>query len=453
MEQTLIDSTLKAIQEALERGDPEAAPACPPRLRPDDRADAFADLDDDERAALLPRLGLPDAADLLQDPDDDQAVGAAEALPIGQLADVLDEMEPDEAADVLGDLPPDRAAQALAQMEDADVVRPLLGHPDKTAGGLMTTAYFALRRRTAEAQATDFRRHRDPDAHTPCYPYVVDRVKRLIGVVGHRNLVVADPRATVGTFMERDVLRATAGTDQEEVPRGMSRCDLWARQVIDEQGHLPGVTTQDDVLDVMEEETTEDVLRLSGVEPGPAIDKPCCAQRVVEVARWRFVWLLGLFAAGRLTGTVLRHSGDQLGAVVSLSFFSPLLVGTGGNAGSQSVTTVIRTLALDEVRRRDVLRVLLRELQTGILLGSSLGIVAFGRVLLWGLPTSMAAVVAVTILAICTWANTVGCLVPILADAVGIDATVMSAPLITALVGATGLLIYLRVAALVLHEI
>ncbi len=453
MEQTLIDSTLKSIQAALERGDLEAALACLLRLRPEDRADAFADLDDDEQAALLPRLGVPDAADLLEDLENEHAADMAEGLTIGRLADVLDEMEPDEAADVLGDLTPERAAQALAEMEGADEVRPLLGHPDETAGGLMTTAYIALRRHTTAAQAIEFLRQIDPDAHTPYYLYVVDRDKRLVGVVGLRSLVVADPQATVETFMDRDVMRVTAGIDQEEVARIMSRYDLAALPVVDEQGYLQGVITHDDVIDVMEDETTEDVLRLGGVEPGPVIDKPYWSQRVFEVARSRFVWLLGLFVAETLTGTVLRHFSGELEAVVSLSFFIPLLIGTGGNAGSQTVTTVIRALALEEVRRRDVLRVLLRELQTGVLLGSFLGVVAFGRVLLWGLPTSMAAVVAVTILAICIWANTVGCLVPILADSVGIDPTVMSAPLITTLVDATGLLIYLRVAALVLAEI
>jgi len=453
MEQSLIDTTLRSIQEALERGDLEAALACLLRLRPEDRADAFADLEDDEQAALLPRLGVPDAADLLEDLDDDHAADMAGALPIGRLADVLDEMEPDEAADVLGDLPPDQAAQALAQMEDADEVRPLLGHPDETAGGLMTTAYFALRRHTTAAQAIDFLRQLDPDARTPYYLYVVDREKRLIGVVGLRNLVVADPQATVETFMDTDVIRVTAGTDQEEVARIMSRYDVAALPVVDEQGRLQGVITQDDVLDVLEEETTEDVLRLGGIEPGPVSNNPYWSQRIFEVARSRFVWLLGLFVAETLTGTVLRHFSSELEAVVSLSFFIPLLIGTGGNAGSQTVTTIIRALALDEVHRKDVLKVLVRELATGIVLGSLLGVVAFGRVLLWGLPTSMAFVVAVTILAICIWANTVGCLVPILADAVGIDPTVMSAPLITTLVDATGLLIYLRVAAWVLTKI
>jgi magnesium transporter len=213
------------------------------------------------------------------------------------------------------------------------------------------------------------------------------------------------------------------------------------------------VITHDDVIEVLENEATEDVLHLGAVESGPVVDKPYWSQHVGEVVRSRFLWLLALFVAETLTGTVLRHFSSELQAVVSLSFFIPLLIGTGGNAGSQTVTTVIRALALKEVHHSDALRVLARELRTGAILGTLLGAVAFGRVLLWGLPVEMAIVVSVAILAICVWANTVGCLVPIVAHAIGIDPTVMSAPLITTLVDATGLLIYLTVAAMVLSEI
>lgn len=453
MEQSQIDVTLEEIRTALEVSHLEEAMAALLRLRLADRAEAFADLDDDVQAALLPRFDLPAAADLLEELDENEAADVAEDLPTAYLADVLDEMEPDEAADVLGDLPPERRAQALADMEDADEVAPLLGHPDETAGGLMTTAYIALRRHTTASQAIDFLRNLEPDAETPYYLYVVDREKRLLGVVGLRSLVVAEPHSEVQDFMTTDVISVHAGADQEEVARLISRYDLSAVPVVDAQGRLQGVITHDDVIDVLEDETTEDVLHLGGIEAGPILNKPYWSQKIHEVVRARFSWLLALFVAETLTGTVLRHFSTELEAVVSLSFFIPLLIGTGGNAGSQTVTTVIRGLALGDVHRRDALRVLRRELLSGALLGALLGAVAFGRVLLWGLPLSMAFVVAVTILAICIWANTVGCLVPILADTVGIDPTVMSAPLITTLVDATGLLIYLSVAAMVLQEI
>jgi magnesium transporter len=453
MEPDQIEATLQSIRAALETSRIDDALAALLRLRPADRAEAFSDLDDDSQAALLPRLDIPATADLLEDLQDEEAAEVAEALPTPVLADVLDEMEPDEAADVLGDLTPARRAQALAEMEDAEDVVPLLGHPDETAGGLMTTAFIEVRRFTTVAQALDFLRQVGAEEETPNTLYVVNRDGALIGVVGLRELLLADPQATIESIMKRDVISVHVGADQEEAARLMIRYDLTALPVVEQHRRLVGVITHDDVIEVLEEEATEDVLHLGAVEAGPLVDKPYWSQRLGEVVRARFFWLLGLFVAETLTGTVLRHFSGELEAVVSLSFFIPLLIGTGGNAGSQTVTTVIRALALKEVRHGDAVRVLLRELRTAAILGTLLGAVAFGRVLLWGLSTQMAAVVAVTILAVCVWANTVGCLVPILAHAVGIDPTVMSAPLITTLVDATGLVIYFSVAAMVLSEI
>lgn len=410
-------------------------------------------MDDRSQALILPRLGISDTADLLEELEDEEAIDVAETMSTDRLADVLDEMEPDEAADILGDLSPARAAEALAEMEDADEVIPLLGHPDETAGGLMTTSYIALRRHTTAAQAIDFLRQVQVDEETPYYLYVVDRDRRLLGVVGMRELVVAPPGALAEDIMDRDPHYVSIGTDQEEVARWMARYNLSALPVVDGDMVLHGVITHDDVIDVLEEEATEDVLHLGAIESGPLIDKPYWAQRIPEVVRSRFVWLLGLFVAETLTGTVLRHFSRELAAVVSLAYFIPLIIGTGGNAGSQTVTSVIRALALDEIRRSDVLRVLRREVFTSLLLGVLLGAVAFVRVQLWGIGPAMAATVGLTILAVVMWANVVGSFVPILAETVGIDPTVMSAPLIATLVDATGLLIYLTVAAVVLKEI
>jgi magnesium transporter len=453
VEKETIDATLQEIRVALEGNELERALTALLRLRPADRADAFADLDDEDQVALLPRLDLETAADLLEELDDDEAAEVARSLTPARLADVLDEMEPDEAADILGDLPPDQAARTLAEMEERDDVLPLLGHPDETAGGLMTTAFIALRPRTSAAQAIDFLRQLEPDQKTPYYLYVVDRDQRLTGVVGLRDLVIADPQAPVETFMNPDVIYVAAGTDQEQVARTMGHYGLGALPVVDDALRLLGVITQDEVFDVLEEETTEDVLQMGGIDARTIVDKPYWSQRILEVARSRFVWLIGLFIAQTLTGTVLQHFSRQLEAVVALSFFIPLLIGTGGNAGSQSVTSVIRALAVGDVHRRDAVRVLLREVQTGLLLGSPLGLVAYGRVLLWGLSQEMALVVGLTVLVICVWANAVGCLVPFIAHALRIDPTVMSAPLITTVVDATGLVIYLSIATTVIQEL
>jgi magnesium transporter len=200
---------------------------------------------------------------------------------------------------------------------------------------------------------------------------------------------------------------------------------------------------------VLIEEQTEDMLKMAGVEPG-ALDKPYFENSVLSVVRKRIGWLLLLFVAETFTGTVLRHYEGELAAVVALSFFIPLLIGTGGNAGSQTVTTIIRSLALGELGMRDAWRVLAREATTGILVGLLIGSVAFGRALLWGAQLPLAVTVSVTVLAICTWSTTVGSLIPIAAERFGVDPAVLSAPMIATLVDATGLIIYFQIAKIFL---
>jgi magnesium transporter len=245
----------------------------------------------------------------------------------------------------------------------------------------------------------------------------------------------------------------TAGTDQEEVAQVMTRYDLYALPVVDEQNHLLGVVTYDDIAEVLEDETTEDILHLGAVETGPVIDKPYWDQKISQVVRSRFLWLLVLFFAETFTGTVLRHFEGELKTVVALSFFVPLLIGTGGNAGSQTVATIIRGIALREVRPRDVFRVWWREVRTGLLLGLLIGLVAYVRALLWGVDSRLAFTVALTVAAICLWANTVAALVPLAAHKAGIDPTIVSGPLMTTLIDGTGLLIYFTLAALILPQL
>jgi len=422
-------------------------------LHPADRADVFNLLQDEEQAQLLPLLNISDTADLLEELEEDDVLEAIGTLSTERLADVLDEMEPDEAADLLGDLPPDQATETLAQMEDAEEVIPLLGYPDETAGGLMTTNFIALRRHTTTEQAIQFIRQVSPDTDIPNNLYVVDREKRLIGVIELRDLVIAEPNSTMESFMDRDVIYVTSGIDQEEVARVMTRYDLTALPVVDESSHLLGVITHDDIVEVLENETTEDILHLGAIESGGIIDKPYWSQRITDVVRSRFFWLLILFIAETFTGTVLRHFEGELKTVVALSFFVPLLIGTGGNAGSQTVATVIRALALREIKTRDALRVWFREAQTGILLGMLIGLAAFGWALLWNVGWQLALTVGITVTTIVIWANTVASLIPILASRLGIDPTILSGPLMTTLIDGTGLIIYFSMAAIILPQL
>ncbi len=189
---------------------------------------------------------------------------------------------------------------------------------------------------------------------------------------------------------------------------------------------------------------------MAAVEPG-ALDKPYFDNPIFRVVRKRIGWLLLLFVAETFTGTVLRFYENELAAVVALSFFIPLLIGTGGNAGSQTVTTIIRSIALGEIQLNDIWRVLAREMSTGMVIGVLIGGIAFGRALLWGAPPPLALTVSLTVLAICSWSTSVGSLIPILAERFGVDPAVLSAPLITTLVDATGLIIYFSIAKMILH--
>jgi magnesium transporter len=451
MEQKLIDTTLEHVRSALEAGNLEAALQALADLRPADRAEALSDLPSHAQAQVLDELPPAEAADILENLEDEEAAEVAARLPTDSLADVLDEMEPNEAADVLGDLPKDKAADALAQMEEAEDVRPLLAHADDTAGGLMTSGFPYLRRQMTAQQAMDSLRALHPDAETHYYLYVVDRNGRLIGIVGLRELVMAKPDASLEAIMDRDVISVRADTDQEDVARLMQKYNLAALPIVDAEGRLVGVVNYHDIVDVIQEEATEDLLRFGGVEGGVDLGRPYFAVPITVTIRKRVGWLLLLFAAETLTGTVLRLFEAELAAIVALSFFIPLLIGTGGNTGAQTVSMLVRGLALGDVRSRDLWRVIRREMLSGLLMGTLLGGIAFGRALLWNTGTSLALVVGLSIVAICTWANTIGALIPLVAQRIKIDPALVSAPLITTLVDATGLAIYFLIAKIVLR--
>jgi magnesium transporter len=246
--------------------------------------------------------------------------------------------------------------------------------------------------------------------------------------------------------MNSNVVSVTPETDREEVARLLSHYDFLAMPVVGTDGRMLGIIPVDDVIDVLAAETTEDILRFGGVEGGGMLDQPYFTIPLTTVVSRRVGWLLLLFVAETLTGTVLRFFEHELAAVVALSFFIPLLIGTGGNTGAQTVSTLIRGLALGEITVKDLWRVLRRELFSGFLMGLILGTVAFGRALLWGSTPALAITVGLSILAICTWANTIGSLIPLIAQRFKIDPATVSAPLITTLVDATGLAIYLLIA-------
>jgi magnesium transporter len=284
-----------------------------------------------------------------------------------------------------------------------------------------------------------------PDVDTVTYLYAVDDDGRVLGVCSLRQVVTGGPHRPLANLLQTNVVAVRPETDREEMARTMSRYDFSALPVVADDGVMLGVVTLDDVFDVLFEESGEDLLRMGGMD-APGLNQPYFSIPIHRVVRKRLGWLLLLFVAGTFTGTVLRIFENQLHSMVALSFFIPLLIGTGGNTGAQTVSTLIRGLALGEIRFRDTPRVLTRELMTGLVLGLLLGSVGFIRALMWHSTAELSLVVGLTILCICVWANTVAALIPLLAHRFRVDPAVMSAPLITTVVDATGLAIYMLIA-------
>ncbi|MGI5917177.1 MAG: magnesium transporter, partial [Anaerolineae bacterium] len=336
----------------------------------------------------------------------------------------------------------------LAAMAEPEDVRPLLLHPDETAGGLMTSEYLAYPQQMRAGQVLAAIRQWPVRGHDSAYLFTVDREGRLAGAVNLFDVLRTDPQMPLSAMMDRDVLKARVDDDQEVVARLMSRYGLAAVPVVDADDRLVGVITVDDLVEVLEDEATEDIQRIAGTSP---LEQPYLDAGITSMAWKRMGWLLFLFFTALLTGSVISRYEGLLSSHVILTVFLPLLIGTGGNAGSQTTATVIRALAVGDVALYDFPRVLWREMRTAIVLGVSMAALAFPAVLLWGTSPIMAGVVALSTIGIVIWANSVGSLLPLVAAKVGIDPALVSAPLMSTLVDAVGLLIYFNIAALLLR--
>jgi magnesium transporter len=447
MEPPALDDVLSQLRIVLERDDLTGAAAIVESLRPRDQADLFTELGDDDQVALLPELNPADSADILEELDDEEAAELVAALPTETIIRIVDEMEPDEAADLLGDIHPEQAQAVLAGLEDPDEVRPLLLHPDDSAGGLMTSEFLALRDRMTAREAIEAIRAWSPDAETIYYLFVVDGRGRLCGVVSLRHLVIAAPETPIKEIMDHEVISVPTGIDQEECARLMTRYDLLALPVVDADATLLGVITVDDVIDVLEEEATEDIQRLGGAQP---LDRSYLDASIFTVTRKRIGWLVLLFLAGTFSMLVMRAFEDELAVMVSLAAFIPLLIGTGGNAGQQTTATVIRALATGDIDTGDALRVWWHEVRIGLALGLGMGGVAFLRAITWDSDPALAMTIAASVLGIILWANGIGALLPLLAARLRIDPAIVSGPVMTTILDATGLLIYFSLAQMIL---
>ncbi|MEI7577041.1 MAG: magnesium transporter [Armatimonadota bacterium] len=433
--------------------------------RPEDLADALQRCEFEISLSVLQKLDAESAAYLLIELPDDTARDIVTQLPDATVAHYLDILPMDDAL-ALREYLEDERFEALLNVipdQDAQEIRRLLSYPEFSAGQMMTEDFVAVMPTDSMSDVLDLiRTTNDEEFETVNYIYVLSEDRHLLGLLTLKRVIRSKPSALAREVMVEDVITVPVTTEEEEVARTLARYGFSAIPVLDERGRMLGIVTADDAQEILDEAHTEDVLMLGGVS-GDA--ENYLSLSVIELIKRRLPWLAVLFVAEFLTGNVLRYylgnradsdPSASLAILAKLQLVIPLLIGAGGNAGSQVTTTITRALALGEIRSSDWFRVLRREFLVAMCIGLLLGIFGFIRCVVkipiigWGSPLPLAIVVGFALPAIIVWAATVGSLLPIGAKRVGVDPAVMSAPFISTFVDATGLIIYFEIAHKVL---
>jgi magnesium transporter len=443
----LVRSQLQAL---LHQGDFQGAKSILVPVLPADIAEAIEGLPEAMQVIAFRLLSKDEAIEVYEYLDSSVQQALIEEFKRQEVLDIVDKMSPDDRARLFDELPATVVRRLREQLspEEWKTTALLLGYEAGTAGRIMTPEYIALKDNYTVAQALERIRTLAPITEIVYYLYVTDAERRLTGILSLRDLVTAQPAQTIGEIMTRDVISVNTSDDQEEVARLIQRYDFLAVPVVDREKRLVGVITVDDVIDILEEETTKDIYALGGVQSG---GDNYFQTNLLTVARKRVVWLFVLLITNTVTGTIIKSQEDILSKVVTLAAFIPLLTGTGGNVGAQSSTVVIRGLNTEEVYALGPVQVIWRELLAGALLGTMLGLIAtiWAYFLQGNLAVALA--VGISLIAIAVLASVAGSSLPFLFRALKLDPALMSAPFITTAVDVLGVLIYFYLARLILQ--
>ena len=428
-------------------------------VHPSDLADVLAALDEGTRVRAVSELPTELASSALAEME---AVEHPEEmlLAVGPeyAAELVEELPSDDAADLVAELSAGEREAVLAEVEPVEraSVENLLRYPEDSAGGLMNTDVVAVREDAAVGEAIETIRSQSEDESELFQVYAVDSAGNLHGTVPIARLIVSPPNRRVREMMEPPIVQVPPEMDQEQVARLMARYNVAAVPVVDARGRLLGRITFDDVIDVVEAETTEDILKFGGME---ALDAPYLKVAFGRMVRKRAGWLAALFLGEMLTATAMAFFQEEIAKAVILALFVPLIISSGGNSGSQASTLVIRAMALGEVQLRDWWRVVRREVATGLVLGVVLGAIGFLRITLWHAVTGIygehyllvAWTVFGSLIGVVTFGTMAGSLLPFVLRRLGFDPASASAPFVATLVDVTGLIIYFTMASLILR--
>jgi len=438
------------LQSLLEQGNLQGAKALLVPVQPADIAEAIEELPHTMQAIAFRLLSKDEAIEVYEYLDSSVQQTLIEDFRRQDVRDIVGQMSPDDRVRLFDELPAKVVTRLLAQLspEEREATALLLGYQPDTAGRIMTPEYIALKETWTVTRTLEEIRKLADMSETIYYLYVIDRARRLTGIVSLRSLVTSQPDQLISEIMVTDTVHVQTDTDQEEVANLIQRYDFLAVPVVDTERRLVGIVTVDDILDVVQQETTEDIYQLGGVQAG---DDSYFQTNLLTVARRRVVWLFILLITNTATSAVIRSHQEILQQVVALAAFIPLLIGTGGNVGAQSSTVVIRGLNTDEIGIREGFTVIRREAIAGAFLGLMLGAVVtvWAYVLQGNLAVAIA--VGISLVAISILASVAGSSLPFLFMAMGFDPALMSAPFITTFVDVLGVLIYLNIARFILH--
>mgnify|MGYP000294646442 FL=1 len=416
-----------------------------------DVAAILEEMEEEELLKVFRILPKSMAADVFSYLEVDHQQMIITSLSDKEAANIIDNLMADDATDLLEEMPANVVKKLLANAS-ADTRRDinhLLRYPEDSAGSIMTVEYVDLKENMTVQDAINRIRQVGVDSETINICYVLDAKRTLVGTVALRYLLITPPDAVIGEMMHENVVFINTMMDQEEVARQFQKYDFTAMPVVDNENRLVGIITVDDIVDILQEEATEDIEKMAAIVP---TDKPYMKTTVFETWKKRIPWLLLLMISATFTGSIITSFEDALSACVVLTAYIPMLMDTGGNAGGQASVTIIRGLSLNEIEFKDAFKVVWKEARVAVLCGLTLAAANFVKLLLFDRVTiAVAAVVCLTLVAAVFIAKIIGCLLPMLAKKIGFDPAVMASPFITTIVDALSLLIYFSIATTIMH--
>ena len=422
-----------------------------------DLAEFLSEIDDKRMAMVFRLLSKERAAEVFANFEPPEQEKIINSITDSELTGIVEELDLDDAVDMMEEMPANGVKRVMraATPQTRALINQYLNYPENSAGSIMTAEFVDLKKYMSVKDAFARIRRIGEDKETIYICFVTNASRKLEGVVTVKDLLLADPDTEIEELMDRNVVFASTTEDQESVSEKFSDYDLMALPVVDKEGRLVGIVTVDDIIDVMEQEATEDIEKMAGMLPS---DTPYSRTKPLEIYKNRIPWLMFLMLSATFTSMILTSFEQMLAIVPGLVAFIPMLMGTGGNSGAQSATAVIRSLSLGDIEPKDALRVLWKEWRVAVLCGTTLSVVNFGKMLLLdhlilGNPSVtilVAATVSLSIVFIVMFAKLVGSLLPIGAEKIGLDPAVMANPLISTLTDAVSLLIYIYIAKLIL---